>query len=196
MRSETVIGRHDNARPRARRRFPFFREHWNEKYGWSVAAILAAILGCVIVVRRDRRRGDRRRRHHHLGRAPQPLVQRELVAAADPGRRGLHACGQRPVPDRPRRRRGRDPRVAPGVGRRAARRHGDCRRAGHQPALQGALLAAAPRAPRPRPDAAHVLVSERPRDGLRRRLRRARDRRSPVACAGRSGRRSWSPLPC
>ncbi len=48
MRSETVIGRRENAGPRARRRPPFFRDHWNETYGWSVAAILAAVLGCVI----------------------------------------------------------------------------------------------------------------------------------------------------
>src|SRR5512141_1673183 len=48
MRSETVIGRRDNAPLRVRRRPPFFRERWNETYGWSVAVILAAVLGCAI----------------------------------------------------------------------------------------------------------------------------------------------------
>ena len=48
MRSERVIGQSHDARPRVRRRPPFFREQWNETYGWSVAAILAALLGCVI----------------------------------------------------------------------------------------------------------------------------------------------------
>ena len=99
MRSETVIGQARNARPRARRRPPFFRD--------------AVERDVRLVDRRDprrrprmrdrlrghRRRGDRRRRHHDVGRAPQPLVQRELVAGADPGCRGLHACRQRPVAD-------------------------------------------------------------------------------------------------
>src|SRR3954464_12669939 len=44
MRSETVIGKSENARPRARRRLPFFREHWNETYGWHAAAYIAAPL--------------------------------------------------------------------------------------------------------------------------------------------------------
>jgi undecaprenyl-diphosphatase len=48
MRSDTVIGQPENTRPRARRRPPFFREQWNETYGWSIAAILAVLLGCVI----------------------------------------------------------------------------------------------------------------------------------------------------
>ncbi len=48
MRSERVIGQSHDARPRVRRRPPFFRKQWNETYGWSVAAILAALLGCVI----------------------------------------------------------------------------------------------------------------------------------------------------
>ena len=48
MRSETVISRRQDPRPPARRRLPFFRVRWNERYGWSVVAILGAILGCGI----------------------------------------------------------------------------------------------------------------------------------------------------
>ena len=42
------MGRREHARPRTRRRLPFFRKHWNETYGWQVAAIIGAILACVI----------------------------------------------------------------------------------------------------------------------------------------------------
>jgi membrane-associated phospholipid phosphatase len=45
MPIQTAIGDHkDTQRPR--RRFPFFRAHWNETYGWQVAAIIGAILAC------------------------------------------------------------------------------------------------------------------------------------------------------
>src|SRR5512132_3272737 len=47
MRSETVIGRQQHG-PRAWRRLPFFRIRWNETYGWQVAVIITALVGCTI----------------------------------------------------------------------------------------------------------------------------------------------------
>ena len=47
MQPQTAIRRHWHA-PRTRRRPPFFRQHWNETYGWLVAAIIATLVGCTI----------------------------------------------------------------------------------------------------------------------------------------------------
>jgi undecaprenyl-diphosphatase len=45
---QTAIGRGEDTRPRARRRPPFFRTHWNETYGWHVAAIIGVLLACLL----------------------------------------------------------------------------------------------------------------------------------------------------
>jgi undecaprenyl-diphosphatase len=49
VRPDTTLAERKRAlRPRARRRLPFFRPHWNETYGWYVAAYLAAIIACAV----------------------------------------------------------------------------------------------------------------------------------------------------
>jgi undecaprenyl-diphosphatase len=48
MRPGTALAERRRTRPRARGRGPFFREQWNETYGWPVAAYIAAVVACSI----------------------------------------------------------------------------------------------------------------------------------------------------
>jgi membrane-associated phospholipid phosphatase len=47
MPVQTAVAQREEPRPR-RRRPPFFRTHWNETYGWHVAAIIGAVIGCAV----------------------------------------------------------------------------------------------------------------------------------------------------
>jgi undecaprenyl-diphosphatase len=48
MQTQTVIEQRESKRPRARRRPPFFRTHWNETYGWHVAAYIGLLLAAAV----------------------------------------------------------------------------------------------------------------------------------------------------
>src|SRR4051812_19416596 len=48
MPSHGALAEQQTRRLRLLRRAPFFRDNWNETYGWHVAAYLAALIGCVV----------------------------------------------------------------------------------------------------------------------------------------------------